>query len=844
MKQPHQGISSEYNQHVGLKYQLYNSLFLTLPLGGVKDVGILIPVLAETCRTKLQQGETPKKIIEQFLKEQPNTKDQTEKFNFLFRVIQFVERQVVLIDALEDATFEDLNNLNGPGSVSSLLIQAKRQKKTNKLQDEINNFSIRPVLTAHPTQFYPGRVLAIITDLTDAIKRNKTDLIHTYLMQLGMTPFFKKKKPTPYDEAVNLTWYLQNIFYNSAGTIISSLRKNLSLKPGCLQSIQLGFWPGGDRDGNPFVNTAITLNVARRLKETILKCYYSDIRIIRRRISFTGVYEQLLEIEQKLLDSIRGNDSLDYDSFKNGIQSILDDLNTHHKGVFKELLEDFLDRITLFGFYFAALDYRQDRSVIEKTIQHVSLETLLEQDVTADALFNNEKAIDILPSTDDRIGDTLETFKTIKRIQETNGEGGCHRYIISNCQVELDIASAYFLAKQTAFPGEKIPIDFIPLFETINDLKNAEKTVTALFENNIYRKHLMQRNNKQTIMLGFSDGTKDGGYLSANWNIYKARESLSTLSEKYGIKIVFFDGRGGPPARGGGNTHNYYVSLGSKIASTEIQITIQGQTISSKFGTIESARLNLEQLMTAGLDNLIFDDEHKMLKDKERTILNDMSRYSFDAYTELKNHELFTPFLMEMSPLKYYNRTNIGSRPDKRSKSDELDLSQLRAIPFVGAWSQLKQNISGYFGLGTALKRMDDQGKIDDVCSLYSQSGFFRALIENSMQSMCKTYFPLTHYMKNDPVFGDFWSILKREYDLTEKLILKISGQKELLEKNKSIKESIALREKTVLPLLVIQQYALMKLRESDLADEQKIILEKMIIRSLFGNINASRNSA
>jgi phosphoenolpyruvate carboxylase len=800
--------------------------------------------LADTCRTKLQQGETPKKIIEQFLTEQLNTKEQIEKFDFLFRVIQFVERQVVLIDALEDATFEALNNLNGPGSISSLLIQAKREKKTNTLLEKIKTFSIRPVLTAHPTQFYPGRVLAIITDLTNAIKRNKTDLIHTYLMQLGMTPFFKKKKPTPYDEAVNLTWYLQNIFYNSAGNIISSLRKNLSLNPGSLQLIQLGFWPGGDRDGNPFVNTAITLSVAQRLKETILKCYYSDIRTIRRRISFAGVYEQLLKIEQQLLESIRGKESLDYDSFKNGIQSILDDLNTHHNGVFKELLEDFLDRITLFGFYFAALDYRQDRSVIEKTLQHISLETLLEQGVTADTLFNNEKPVDILPSTDDRIGDTLETFKTIKRIQKTNGELGCHRYIISNCQGAIDIASAYFLAKQTAFPGEKIPIDFIPLFETIDDLKNAEKIITELFENNIYRKHLTQRSNKQTIMLGFSDGTKDGGYLSANWNIYKARESLSTLSEKYGIKIVFFDGRGGPPARGGGNTHNYYVSLGSKIASTEIQITIQGQTISSKFGTIESARLNLEQLMTAGLDNLIFDDEHKKLKDKERTVLNDMSRYSLDAYTELKNHEIFTPFLMKMSPLKYYNRTNIGSRPDKRSNSDELDLSQLRAIPFVGAWSQLKQNIPGYYGLGTALKKMEDQGKIDDVCSLYNQSGFFRALIENSMQSMCKTYFPLTHYMKDDPVYGEFWTILKREYDLTENLILKISGQKELLEKNESIKESIALREETVLPLLVIQQYALMKLRENDLTDEQKETLEKIIIRSLFGNINASRNSA
>ena len=164
MKQTPGGTNSEYNQHVVRKYQLYNSLFLTLPLGGVKDVGILIPILAETCRTKLQQGETPKKIIEQFLTEQLNTKDQIEKFDFLFRVIQFVERQVVLIDALEDATFEALNNLNGPGSISSLLIQAKQEKKINTLLEKINNFSIRPVLTAHPTQFYPGRVLASIAN--------------------------------------------------------------------------------------------------------------------------------------------------------------------------------------------------------------------------------------------------------------------------------------------------------------------------------------------------------------------------------------------------------------------------------------------------------------------------------------------------------------------------------------------------------------------------------------------------------------------------------------------------------------------------------------------------------
>ena len=240
----------------------------------------------------------------------------------------------------------------------------------------------------------------------------------------------------------------------------------------------------------------------------------------------------------------------------------------------------------------------------------------------------------------------------------------------------------------------------------------------------------------------------------------------------------------------------------------------------------------------------MFEDKHKKLTSENHALLEHMSTTALRTYTDLKDHPLFTSFLVDMSPLKYYSRTNIGSRPDKRNESNKVEFQQLRAIPFVGAWSQIKQNIPGFYGLGTALKEMEDSGKLNDIIQLYSESRFFRALIGNSMQSMCKTYFPLTDYMKHDRTYGEFWSRLKEEYDLTERLILTISGQKELLQNNQNIKESIALREETVLPLLVIQQYALMRLRENDLNEKQKQTLEKIIIRTLFGNINASRNSA
>jgi len=203
--------------------------------------------------------------------------------------------------------------------------------------------------------------------------------------------------------------------------------------------------------------------------------------------------------------------------------------------------------------------------------------------------------------------------------------------------------------------------------------------------------------------------------------------------------------------------------------------------------------------------------------------------------------------LEKISTLKYYGKANIGSRPSKRGKTSQLTLKDLRAIPFVGSWSQLKQNVPGFFGVGTALKEFEKQGRLDEVKKLYKNSLFFRTLIENSAQSLCKTYFPLTEYISKHPEFGTFWKKIYQEYNDSVKYILRINGQKELMESNLSIKESIKLREGIVLPLLTIQQYALMKIHEMEKNDAKNPLLEtyeKLVIRSLYGNINASRNSA
>lgn len=334
----------------------------------------------------------------------------------------------------------------------------------------------------------------------------------------------------------------------------------------------------------------------------------------------------------------------------------------------------------------------------------------------------------------------------------------------------------------------------------------------------------------------------------ANWSIYKAKEDLTRLSKRYGISIAFFDGRGGPPARGGGNTHEFYASMGKNIQSDDIQLTIQGQTISSNFGTNDSCQFNLEQLLSSGIHNQVFNSERNDLSDEDRETMNQLALISHGAYQDFKARPEFIPYLEEMTTLKYYSKANIGSRPSKRGSSKKLEFSDLRAIPFVGSWSQSKQNVPGFFGVGTAIQSFEKKDQFEKVVQLYQRSPFFRTLIANSMMSLTKSFFPLTAYMQYDKRFGDFWNLIHNEFLLTKEMILKLTGFEELMENEPAGKASIKIREEIVQPLLTIQQSALMHIIEAknsgNLSEETIELYDKMVTRSLFGNINASRNSA
>lgn len=858
----HDKIKDAYKNLVELKYQLYNSLFLTLPLDAVEQASLLLPLLEEAGHNGLAEGQNPKQIIDEFLDLHRADAGEKERSQFLFKVIQYVERQVALVDALEDAAYVEVNQTESLNRLRELIERIESNHLQEKFARLLEKFGARVILTAHPTQFYPGQVLAIITDLTAAIKDNDVALAKDLLQQLGNTPFYNKVKPSPFDEAIQLSWYLSNIFYPVFGEIIDSLAavSGLDDEDFNAQLLSIGFWPGGDRDGNPFVTTETTRKVAEKLRANVIECYHRDIRELKRRLSFTGIYDQLTEIEQRFHLELTGEVEECFESIEEiqvQLDAMAEILVDKHQGLFLDLLLSFRRKLQLFGFHFASLDIRQDARVLRRIFTDIvtaqadllpeNFDNLSEIE-QINVLLTLEGEVDTSLHEDALLLDTIDCIRAIRDLQARNKERACHRYIISNCSGAYDVATLIALFRLSGWQDEVMSMDIVPLFETVRDLQSAGVSMSELYSIETYRRHVAARHNRQTVMLGFSDGTKDGGYLMANWAIYTAKEDLTAVSRAAGVEVAFFDGRGGPPARGGGNTYKFYSALGRKIESNQIQLTVQGQTISSYYGTRDAALHNFRQLLSAGMENNLFEHPERELTDGQRELIGRLAEISHEKYLAFKEHPLFLPYLEQMSTLHYYAQSNIGSRPSKRGGASQLKFEDLRAIPFVGAWGQLKQNVPGYFGVGSALKQLEEQGRLDDCKALYRDSRFFEALIGNSMQSMCKSNFELTAYMAENKKFGDFWRLIYDEFLLSKEMVLKVSGQNELLEDAPSSRYSIALRQRIVLPLLLIQQYALMKLNgfsESEAeSSELFTIYEKMVVRTLFGNINASRNSA
>jgi phosphoenolpyruvate carboxylase len=847
-----------FNHEVVTRFELYNSLFQTLPFYQVKDTGILLPFFSSHCEKGIINQQSPKEIIESFFEKYVPGIDHQEQINRLFRFIQYIERQVVLFDAIEDSSFNKIGRPDDSGSLQSLLQQAAiSDQARHNISEKLKDFSLRLVLTAHPTQFYPGSVLGIMTDLIEALKSNDINSIDGLLQQLGKTPFFNKTSPTPVDEAVSLVWFLENIFYHAVSGIQSKLEEEFDIDLTAQhQILELGFWPGGDRDGNPNVTTETTKDVAKLLRQIIFRCYYRDFRVLKRRITFRGFGDTLTQLEKIFYENAfnPSDDQADLQAeILDKLQSVRQTLISDHDSLFVDTVENLIRKVKLFGCYFATLDIRQDSRILRKVFDYATAQAGIKENITADYADLDEagklKAITFKDfdlkcpdNADSDIKDTLNTIRLMKQIQQNNGEKACQRFIISNCQQASDILQLVDLFLWSGWNADNLSVDFMPLFETVNDLQVAGEIMEKLYTHPFYKEHLVKRGNKQSIMLGFSDGTKDGGYLMANWSIYKAKGELTAMARKYGIDLAFFDGRGGPPARGGGKTHRFYASMGDEIANEHIQLTIQGQTVSSQYGSIETARFNMEQLINAGIVSELYPSKNDHLSSKNKALISEMAEASYKRFMDLRQHELFVEYLEKFSPLKLLSRINISSRPTKRNAGAQLKLEDLRAISFVTSWSQLKQNVPGFYGVGSSLKKMKDEGHWDEIKLLYQTSGFFKTMLDNCMMAMSKSDFRITAHLKDDKKFGAFWQMLKDEFELTRDMLIDLTDSIALMDEYPVERRSIGIREKIVQPLVIVQHYALQCLNSDNCNEALVETYDKLVIRTVYGIVNAGRN--
>jgi phosphoenolpyruvate carboxylase len=880
-----------FDEYVATRYRLYAGLLLGLPYDLLQKVGRLLPVFAEHARKALAQAESPSRIVDRFFAEHPTLTD-VARDEALFLFLQLLERQIVLFDALEDASFSFMHDAAGSGSVADLIAMVRRDNRQADLADLLQQTATRIVLTAHPTQFYPDTVQHIIQDLRVALAKNDPAEAERLLLQLGKTRFTNRERPSPLDEARGVLRSMEDVFYDVLPDIAGRLlvaahgREDLPDHLPPQPILLVGFWPGGDRDGNPFVTSEVTAEVARLLRESVLERHYLAAGLLARRLTFAGAHERIQAIRERLRatwlsaadrrdTSLPGGAGLppaygDADELQRDLLELRGVIVRDHQRLFLDELDDLILKVHLFGFYFGSIDIRQSSDTFFSGLRELVLRRSDEIPVSPSELETWKRASSpeqvpfallerlstqapaLAASVDPGLAattqDAIDVLRLVPHIQAQNGEIGLHRIIISHTRGPEDVLVVLILARLAGLPPERTRLDIIPLFESIEDLDHSRTILARLLACPAYRAHLERRHLRQVVMLGFSDGTKDGGYLAANWSIRQARRQLTELGRSQGVRMIFFDGRGGPPARGGGNTHRFYRSRDSRIEQWETQVTIQGQTISSNFGSPEMAQYHVEQLFTANLENLLSPDRADDPAQELVPLLADLSEISFRAYRDLRDDPALRTFLGENSPLPLFDHLTIASRPASRRTSDVIDFENLRAIPFVATWSILKIQIPGFYGLGTALQRMLDAGREADLRRLYRSSRFFRALLDNAAMSLLKSRFDITGHLERDAKVGPLWRTIRDEARTVERCILTIAEQSTLLANDPVNRASIAFREEMLLPLLVIVHDAFARFialsRQGQSDSDAAVVARQMALKGMAAVINATRNAA
>lgn len=706
---------------------------------------------------------------------------------------------------------------------------------------------------------------------------------------LWHTDELRHRKPDVLDEVKNGLYYFDQTLFHTLPDVFQDLEMQLQSQISeedwkVPNFIQFGSWIGGDRDGNPNVTPEITWKTLGMQRELILKKYDSTIVDLMRRFSQSSeritINPQFIEkVEQEegtylvdkekwpvksevyrrkfaiILKRLRetGKTENGY-QFSEELANDLIEIKEHaeaHLPRPKKLktLRKAIRQVQMFGFHLATLDVRNHSGEHEAAIHEIlkavhvaddysNLTEEEKQKILLEVLNDQRPLLLFDGSYSEATQKMLRVFRMIKKAHEEFGKRAIEVYLISMTEAPSDLLEVMVLAKEAGiyrlYPDGSVEsdIDVAPLLETIDDLIAGPKIMQTLFDTDVYRKQLQSRDRRQEIMLGYSDGSKDGGTLSANWRLFKAQLEIHNTAREYDIRLKFFHGRGGSLGRGGGSLNTSILSQPMETLGDGVKITEQGEVLSSRYLLEDIAYRNLEQAAAALFEacaKVSSSSDQVELRQKEwEDAMEAISEKSLRKYQSLVFGDPdFLTYFNQATPLTELGALNIGSRPMSRKNSQRFE--DLRAIPWVFAWTQSRHMLPAWYAAGTGLQSFieEDGSNLEILQTMYKEWSFFHSTINNLQMALMKADMKTAkEYLElvEDPVLANrIYEDIAEEYERTKKALLQISGNDELLSHTSNIKESVHLRNPYVDPLNFLQVDLIQKLRETSNPSEELV---------------------
>ncbi len=730
-----------------------------------------------------------------------------------------------------------------------------------------------------------------VRDLLPSERAEIERAIEAEVVALWQTDETRARRPTVLDEVNNALYYFQETLYDVVPLLYRDLESALArYYPGEAFDVppflRFGSWIGGDRDGNPFVTNDVTEEAIRLQCALAIDLHSRSLGELHPRLSQSTArvpasdelldsiqadagqfgdfgksvlarwpsepYRQKLGFVRARLEAARRRVSGEADAVEYGRPSgiayrrreeLLADLEAVRRSLAENRgaaaarmwVDPLIRQVQVFGLHLARLDVRQHAGRHGDAIHELFARLGVcddylgrsEEDRTAllSAVLAGPR---IMPEALDFSAETNETvslFQLIARLLRDVAPESIDTYLISMAAGPSDVLEVQWLAREAGI--DEAALDLAPLFETIGDLRNADAIMRQLFRIGPYAAHLRARGERQQIQIGYSDSNKDGGYLTANWELYRAQRALSRVCQEHGLGLTLFHGRGGAVGRGGGPANRAILAQPRGTVHGRIKITEQGEVIADRFAHPGIARRQLDQVVNAVIKTTVEPPAEAREAGWEAAMAA-MSEIALRAYRDLVYHTPgFATYFQQATPIEELTHLRIGSRPPRRSGS--LRIEDLRAIPWVFGWMQSRHALPGWYGLGTALRAYADKapGNLERLQEMYREWPFFRAVLDNAQMASAKADMPIAREhasLVDDQGLGaSIFGAIEAEHRLTREMILRVTALKEILDNEPVLQRAIRLRNPYVDPLSYLQVALLRKLRRGELiADEER----------------------